>query len=692
MEGLIENNQTVVQSLYTISQIAAKAKNLDELWQPLFSEVLKIMQVDAGTLMILEGDSLVRKTAHGLGEEIMKEPPIEASRGGVSWKAVKTKQEVVLNDLSQADIASEALKAGHFHSLITVPMMVRSQVIGVISIFTQKERNFSEADLSLFKAIANQAALAIISLESEKLLAINKERMEELAALNQISQSVESLFDFEETLYTILALITRQFKADIGVITLFDHRNKLLKAAPPAINLKQNQISDFRHRYDEGIMGEVFCKGMPKFINVLDKETKEVLSRGGIQGVKSVLVAPLKVKSQSLGVINLFILQERNFSKDDLKLFTILSSQAAVVVNSSIILREISEERKKDEALLASIGEGVLAIDRDEKIILLNASGENITGYLAEEIIGKHIFDGVKFCDSAKKEISLPLVEVLSSGKTMMMDNICIKRRHGDIFPARLSIAPTLDAENKIIGAIIVFSDITKEIEIEKMKQELISISTHELRAPITGIKGYLDMILDGDTGGVNQETKETVEELVLINQRLADLVEDLLNVGRIEQGRIAIRPEPTDLEKLITEIIKELSAQAKKKGLEVKFLPKKLSQVQADPDKTKQIIMNLLSNAIKYTPKGKIEIATEDKGDEIYCHVSDTGFGISPQEQKKLFQKFYRVKNKNTWMITGTGLGLWISQKFLEMMKGKIWLISKEGKGSTFSFSLPKA
>jgi len=668
---------------------------LDALWQPLFDEVLKIMEVDAGTIMILEGDFLVRKIARGLGEEIMKEKPIPSSKGGISWKAVQTRQPVVINDLSKEKIASKALAEGDFHSLITVPMLVRDQVVGVISIFTRRERNFSEKDLNLFSVIANQAGLAIISIQSTMLLKENRKRLAELESLNQISKSVSTLFDFEETLFSIVGQITKQLRGDMGVITLFDHKEKLLKAVEPAFNLASPQVRDLRMRSDEGITGKAFCKGVPVLLNQVDEETNKILSRAKIFSIESILAAPLKVKSQTLGVIHIFSKNKENFQQDDLRLFSILSSQAAVVVNSSYIYREISEERKKDNALLASIGEGVLAVDIDQKIILLNPAGEQITGYLQEELLGKTIYEAFELKNNKNQIISeerSPITKVMTTGKSELLSEIVLKKRDGESFPARFSVAATLDVNDKIIGAIVVFADITHEKEVEQLKQELISIATHELRTPITGIKGYLDMILAGDTGGVNPETKEIMQEMAGINQRLADLVDDLLNVGRIEQGRIEVKPVSMDISKSIAEVVKEMSIQAKEKKLELIFGKEDAIFVKADPDRVRQILVNLIGNAIKYTLAGKVEVSLEEKGHFVFIHVKDTGLGMSKDAQKNLFQKFYRVKTEKTRQITGTGLGLWICKQIVEMMGGRIWVESQENKGSVFSFSLPIA
>lgn len=692
----MNNNQTPsnLEALYTISQMAVQAKDLPSLWEPLLDKVLAALKVEAGSLMILEGDCLIRKSARGLGD-IIKEPPIPASAGGISWRVVKTRQNAVITDLSQEKIASKAIAEGNFHSLVSTPMMVRDQVIGVMSVFTHKTRQFSTDDLNFFSIIANQAALAIISIKSAEILRSNNERLSQLEALNQVSKSIATLFNFEETLGSILVSVTKMVRGEAGLVALFNHESHLLAGASPAYGLSEHQIGDFRSRSDEGVMGQAFCKGIPIMVGKIDQETEAVLHRAKITGVRSILVAPLKIKSQTLGVIQIFSQKENNFHFEDLRLFSILASQAAIVVNSSTMYREIEEERKKDEALLTSIGDGVLAIDKSQKIIHFNKAGEKITGFLTEELLGNSFIETLGLFNKEKQLVETkdsPLVKVLENGRQMFSKDYFLRKRSGVLFPTYLSLAAIYDVENTIIGAIVVFRDITYEFELEQMKQELISLATHELRTPITAIKGYLDMILAGDTGGVSGETKETIKEVVMINQRLADLVDDLLNVGRIEQGRMTIKLQAIELSALIAQTVREYLPQAEDKHLTLVFHDRSIPQVKADPTRLRQVLNNLISNAIKYTKKGSIEISVQIDAKKIICQVKDTGIGISEQAQKKLFEKFYRVRTPATVEITGTGLGLWITKKLLEMMGGKIWLESEEGKGSTFYFSLPVA
>ncbi|RMD59635.1 sensor histidine kinase [Candidatus Parcubacteria bacterium] len=229
--------------------------------------------------------------------------------------------------------------------------------------------------------------------------------------------------------------------------------------------------------------------------------------------------------------------------------------------------------------------------------------------------------------------------------------------------------------------------------EVDKMKDEFISIASHELRTPVTGIRGYSEMILDGSLGPVNDEIKRGAEMIKRASERLAVLVEDLLNVSRIEQGRIKLNLQKQNVLPLIKEVLAELKVQADNKNLYLR-LNSKLTQepiINLDGDRFKQVLINLIGNAIKYTFKGGVELIVSNKGKEVEIRIKDTGIGMSAQERARLFEKFYRVQNEQTKDVPGTGLGLWITKQLVEMMGGKIEVDSIKGVGTQFSliFSL---
>ncbi len=226
---------------------------------------------------------------------------------------------------------------------------------------------------------------------------------------------------------------------------------------------------------------------------------------------------------------------------------------------------------------------------------------------------------------------------------------------------------------------------------LNQAKNEFISIASHQLRTPLSIIKGYLSMILDGDYGLVRKRLSEILEKVYASNERLINLVNELLNISRIESGRLEYHFEPVELGKLAEELIEGFKIKAKAKNLDLRFdCPRSLPKVKVDLSKIKEVISNLLDNAIKYTEKGHIAVKIEVKDGQIICSVRDTGMGIAPDEKEKIFEKFTQGRSAQH-SPRGLGIGLYICKKFIEGHSGKIWVESGgQGKGSEFIFTLP--
>ena len=254
--------------------------------------------------------------------------------------------------------------------------------------------------------------------------------------------------------------------------------------------------------------------------------------------------------------------------------------------------------------------------------------------------------------------------------------------------------APVIGEDGQeVIGRIIALRDITRERELDKMKTDFISVVSHELRTPLTSIKGYTDLLLSGMAGETSALQAEFLGIIDLSTTRLSNLINDILDISRIESGTLQIKHEPIDYRRIVADTLRLMKAAADAKVISMDAaLPESIPPVRGDADKVTQVLTNLVSNAIKYTPEGGwVKVSLEVTGEtSVTTCVADSGIGVAPEDQAKLFQRFFRADNTSTREAGGTGLGLVIAKTLIELMGGAIWLESEPGRGSRFSFTLP--
>lgn len=353
----------------------------------------------------------------------------------------------------------------------------------------------------------------------------------------------------------------------------------------------------------------------------------------------------------------------------------------------------LQQTNSKDEAILTSIGDGVVAISQDNRIFLFNRMAARLSGFTKDEVIGQPYREVVKFATEKEGDEINIVDQVYQGSQGLSEGRLVIINRNGQRTPISLTAAPIRNELNLIQGVVIVFRDVTHDRQLDKMKDEFVSIASHELRTPMTAIKGMLSMILEGDYGQYGQELKEPLEDISLSTNRLIALVNDILDVSRIEAGRIKIKLTTFKIDDVINEVVGSLKIVAAQKGLELKIGALSIYSVQADIDKTKQILNNLIGNSIKFTDQGSITISAEIAQEFIKVYVVDTGIGIRVEDRPKLFGKFAQIVTAQTGKPVGTGLGLFISKQLCQMMGGDLWIAgSQVGRGSTFVFSLPVA
>lgn len=366
--------------------------------------------------------------------------------------------------------------------------------------------------------------------------------------------------------------------------------------------------------------------------------------------------------------------------------------------------REIEEREAKDEALLAGIGEGVIATDRTMRIIFANNAAREILGWGEERVVGKRFFDMVSIADEKQgtvPEEQRPISRSLSSGEKVTTSAYYYLRRDKTRIPVLITSSP-VNLLGVTIGVIVVFRDISREKEIDRAKTEFVSLASHELRAPLSAIRWYVEMLLSGDAGKLTKEQNQYLTEIYDSNQRMVTLVNALLSVSKIDLGTFAIEPEPTDITKIPDIAMKDLTAKIQEKKLKVvKRYEKNLPVINADPRLVLVVFQNFFSNALKYTPPGgTITVEIKKSMADILIKFSDTGYGIPKEEQRNIFTKLFRAGNIKKVEAQGTGLGLYIVKAIAEHSGGKIWFespssvkvpgVSKKYPGTTFYFTIP--
>jgi PAS domain S-box-containing protein len=350
------------------------------------------------------------------------------------------------------------------------------------------------------------------------------------------------------------------------------------------------------------------------------------------------------------------------------------------------------EERAKTDALFNSIGDGIIATDEFGKITRINPAALRILGFKESEVMGEWFPNVIVILDDDGNPMSLidrPITRAFLTGQPVS-EKTHYRTRAGTRLPVAVTVSPIVHDERPI-GAIEVFRDISLEYEVDRMKSEFISLASHQLRTPLSAIKTYTHMLIDGYMGTITDEQRQSLSTIIGASNRMNELISTLLNITRIESGSISIQPKSLSMKRLAEEVIKELEHTAQSRSIALTLTPTKDEYaVRTDNLIAKEVVSNLTSNAIKYTPDGgSVTLQLKRKGNEVVLSVIDTGLGIPKASQEQIFTKFFRAPNVVKLETSGTGLGLYLVRGLAEQLGGKVWFESEEHKGSTFFFSL---
>lgn len=421
---------------------------------------------------------------------------------------------------------------------------------------------------------------------------------------------------------------------------------------------------------------------------------REVAADTGLT-LRQMIALPLTLRDTPVGVIYVFrAALNVAFSHDDRLVLQDFADQAAIAVSNARLYQSVLREKQRLDATIEQSADGVMIIDSRWRITTFNKAMEQLTGWPRDEAVGRpcaevlgiHNAQGVNICLADCPLQRLPFVSSpVVEGRVLTRDGreLYVQSRY----------APQRGAQGQFLGAIANVRDITAQKQEEELQSTFVSVISHELKTPVSIIKGFAGTLQREDAEFTPQQYREGLQVIEEEADRLARQIQDLLDVSRLTAGGIRLDLADLPLPALAADVVKALAPGAGPAfEFELRFHDD-MPPVHADYERVRQILANLVSNAVKYSPDGgTIRIGGWPEGEMAVCYVADQGVGIAPEEQEAIFRRFYRVDNRLRRETQGTGLGLFLTRAIVEAHGGRIWVDSEMGKGSTFTFIIPVA
>ena len=651
---------------------------------------------------------------------------------GLSGRVISTGEPLLLHGADTVDAMGGVTygKPDTPLSILAVPMTLGGRTVGMLSAQSYQPNVYSEDDLQILGTLANQAVVAIqngrLFNETQRLAEQLEQRVvERTAQLQREQQNTETLLriltevssslDLDRALNRTLSLLNDAIGAEQGTIMLLNAEDNLLHYRAGYGYLSDKVTGEgrgFTLKIGEGLAGWVVEHREPALINDLSSDFRWVKTTSSSREHRSAIAMPLLVAEDVIGVLMVFHRKSDFFSAELLNMVKAIAGQVAVAINNAHLyelirdqaerlgsmLRREQEDASRSQAILEAVADGVLVTGTNNRISFMNRSAERILNLETGRVLGQSldVFGGL-FGKSAGPWMQAIHNWSEAPGAYQQGDTFAeqIDLENGHIVLVHL--APVI-MQNDFLGTVSIFRDITHEVEVDRLKSEFVATVSHELRTPMTSIRGYVDVLLMGAAGIVNENQTHFLNIVKNNTERLNILVNDLLDISRIESGRVTLSPQALDLREVAEDVIGDVlrRSQEENKPMALSLdAPRKLPAVYGDMERIRQVMANLVFNAYHYTPENgtiTVHIRSLNGGHEVQVDVKDNGVGIQPEDQDRVFERFYRGENPLVLATPGTGLGLSIVKQIIEMHKGRIWMKSNgiPGEGSTFSFTLP--
>ena len=595
-----------------------------------------------------------------------------AAEGRILVSSTISDDERLLPDLRAAAAANRYL------SLISVPVDTpRDAGRGLVLIFFAEERSFSDDDLELARHLADATRGG---LERSELFEAERGARALAQQLTRTGRLLTSELDPAAVLDEVVQQAPALVNAEAGAFRMLEGEELVVTAAAG-----DGAEAALGSRSPAGgwLSGDVLQSGAPLALaQAADDERLRSLDSMLQAGHVAFLGVPVGgAEGTTVGVLAVYASVPREWREEEIEALLAVASSTSAALSNAELYQRVALERERSVAILANIAEGIVAVDRDGKVVLWNSAAEVITGIPASVATGRAPVDVL--------QRSLESPDEAARGDRF----VPIMRGREEVW---LSVTEAVmrDPTGAVAGRIFAFRDISSDRLVEQVKSDFVSTVSHELRTPLTSIYGFAETLLRQDVMFGEEERQTFLRYIASESQRLTSIVDTLLNVARLDTGDLKVNLAETDVRDVVAQVLDTVSAPEVNGHRFVVELPEEPLAARADPEKLRQVCSILLENALRYSPDGgTVTVGAARRQDTVEVSIADEGIGIPQSDQEQIFRKFYRGSDAELRVgAGGTGLGLFIARGLVTAMGGRIWVSSREGEGSRFAFELPAA
>jgi PAS domain S-box-containing protein len=676
-----ERQAQVQRGFYRIAEVLGSTLSLTETLDALAQAACEALGGAAALVLEPRGESLHVTGSHELpavlAEELARGLPETTAPFGASAREGRI---LTAGGLADDDRFGESLRElladTGYCSLLCAPVAGARGKENAVVVFFDEPRAFSDDDLALARHLTGAARGAIERselFESERRARTFSQRLADIGGL--LATKLDPAAAFAEVVREAPELL----EAEAAVLRVLEDDELVVRAASGP---GTKGVVGTRSSSAAGIAGVVAHSRAPVAVGDA-RETprfgrEDPLVRSGLV---SVVAVPMFAHRGALqGVLAVYDRSARTWREDETQALAALAATASAAFSSADLYARVAEEKERSEAILANIADGIVAVDRDDAIVLWNATAEQITGVPAEEALGRRV------AEVLQRELAADEGEPRGERQVAFL-------RGGKEVWLSVTEAVMLDTVQTVAGRIFAFRDVSSERVVDQMKSDFVATVSHELRTPLTSIYGFAETLLRGDVAFSDVERGTFLGYIASESERLINIVDDLLNVARLETGTLGLQIARMDVGQVVNETVDRFAEHLDGDFTFDVEVPRGSVYVRADREKLTQIVMNLVDNAVKFSPAGgRIAVTARRRSDTAEIRIVDEGIGIARSDQQRIFTKFYRAEDAARHSPQGTGLGLFLARGLLAAMGGRIWVESKEGEGSTFVFELPVA